>query len=106
MTGSLALDTNAAIAYAAHAAVVRSIIEEATTVVLPAPVLGELLFGAALSARAAENRRGVLALAQRCFVAPVHADVAGRYASIRAELKRQGRPIPENDLWIAAICLE
>lgn len=25
------------------------------------------------------------------------------YAEIRTDLKRQGRPIPENDLWIAAL---
>jgi predicted nucleic acid-binding protein len=28
---------------------------------------------------------------------------AERYADIRAELKRAGRPIPGNDLWIAAL---
>jgi predicted nucleic acid-binding protein len=26
------------------------------------------------------------------------------YADIRAELKRAGKPIPTNDLWIAALC--
>jgi predicted nucleic acid-binding protein len=28
---------------------------------------------------------------------------ADSYASIRFELKRKGRPIPENDMWIAAL---
>jgi tRNA(fMet)-specific endonuclease VapC len=28
------------------------------------------------------------------------------YARIRMDLKRKGKPIPENDLWIAALCIE
>jgi len=29
-------------------------------------------------------------------------DIEYRYARIKTELKRRGRPIPENDIWIAA----
>jgi len=32
--------------------------------------------------------------------------VAARYAGIRFDLKQQGNPIPENDIWIAAACLD
>ncbi|HAA90566.1 MAG TPA: hypothetical protein DCE07_08400 [Peptococcaceae bacterium] len=32
--------------------------------------------------------------------------VAARYAALRQKLKKAGRPIPENDIWIAASCLE
>ena len=31
--------------------------------------------------------------------------VAEEYAKIRVSLKKKGRPIPENDIWIAAICV-
>ena len=31
------------------------------------------------------------------------ADTAKRYGLIKAELKSKGKPIPENDIWIAAI---
>lgn len=31
---------------------------------------------------------------------------AGFYSDIRLQLKRDGKPIPENDLWIAAVCME
>ncbi|MBI5482618.1 MAG: PIN domain-containing protein [Deltaproteobacteria bacterium] len=106
MTGSLALDTNAAIAYAARISAVRGIVDVAATLVLPVPVLGELLYGARTSGRAAENERGVWSMAERCEVAPADGAVAARYAAVRAELKARGRPVPENDLWIAAICLE
>ena len=33
-------------------------------------------------------------------------DTARIYASIKSLLKLQGKPIPENDIWIAAIAIE
>jgi len=33
-------------------------------------------------------------------------ETANHYSAIRLELKKKGRPIPENDLWIASICIE
>lgn len=33
-------------------------------------------------------------------------NVAARYAALRQKLKKAGRLIPENDIWIAASCLE
>ena len=38
-----------------------------------------------------------------CRVLTVDAGTAERYAEVRDELKRKGRPIPGNDLWIAAL---
>ena len=29
-----------------------------------------------------------------------------RYAKVRYDLKKKGNPIPENDIWIAPLCLE
>jgi tRNA(fMet)-specific endonuclease VapC len=31
---------------------------------------------------------------------------ATSYAKTRLSLKKKGKPIPENDLWIASICIE
>lgn len=28
------------------------------------------------------------------------------YAGVRLQLKQAGRPIPENDVWIAALCIQ
>ena len=41
-----------------------------------------------------------------CHVVPPDDTVASRYARVRLKLKKSGNPIPENDIWIAAICLE
>jgi len=38
----------------------------------------------------------------------IHIDeaIAQRYVRIRLNLKKSGHPVPENDIWIAASCLE
>jgi len=38
-----------------------------------------------------------------CRVLIVDDITAGRYAEVRNQLKQSGRPIPSNDLWIAAL---
>jgi tRNA(fMet)-specific endonuclease VapC len=38
-----------------------------------------------------------------CRVLAVDKDTAEQYAEVRDELKRKGRPIPGNDVWIAAL---
>ena len=66
--------------------------------------MGELLFGAHNSGRPAQNLdyyRGFLYDLEVLFL---NASAAEHYAEIRLALKQKGRPIPENDMWIAAIC--
>jgi tRNA(fMet)-specific endonuclease VapC len=36
----------------------------------------------------------------------ITAATAGVYARLRLQLKTKGKPIPENDLWIATLCVE
>ncbi len=81
-------------------------VQSFTQVYLPAPVIGELLFGALNSQRPSENLQRVKMLVERCSVLNVTATTAEFYAHIRLQLKRKGKPIPENDLWIAALCVE
>jgi len=40
-----------------------------------------------------------------CQVLNINELVAEEYAEIRKVLKDKGRPLPENDIWIAATCL-
>jgi tRNA(fMet)-specific endonuclease VapC len=70
--------------------------------VLSVITFGELEFGAAKS-QAQERAREVLdELISLLPVLPLPADAAGHYGQIRAELETKGRPIGNNDLWIAA----
>ena len=101
----VALDTSVAIdvlAAEADALLLSGVTEH----LLPAPVVGELRYGALNSRKASENLAKVEALVSRCVVLNVTVATAEVYARLRLNLKQKGKPIPENDLWIAALCVE
>ncbi|RIK64250.1 MAG: hypothetical protein DCC65_14635 [Planctomycetota bacterium] len=102
----IALDTSEAIAVLNNTGGAGDRIARHHPVFLPVPVLGKLLFGAEKSSRARENREKVHALLANCTVLPVTKDTAAVYARVRLRLKQSGGPIPENDVWIAAVCIE
>lgn len=103
---SVSLDTNVVIAVLNDTRGVGEWVQGFAEVCLPAPVVGELLFGAINSSRPEENLGRIEVLVSRCRILPVTHSTAEVYARIRLDLKRKGRPIPENDLWIAAACVE
>lgn len=83
-------------------------LEEADEILLPATVLGELHAGFLAGSRAAENA-ALLAEFRRqpgVIAIDITDNVAERYGAVVAELRRQGTPIPTNDIWIAAAALE
>jgi tRNA(fMet)-specific endonuclease VapC len=102
-TGRVLLDTNILIALLAEEALVVRHVQEADAVYVPAIALGELFYGARKSTRAAANVRRVSALAAASAVLACDAATAAAYGEIKAELRARGTPIPENDLWIAAL---
>jgi tRNA(fMet)-specific endonuclease VapC len=66
-------------------------------------VLGELYFGAAKSDRPSQNAARIDDFTGSSgIVIGIDGETARLYGSIKAELKRQGKPVPENDIWIAA----
>jgi tRNA(fMet)-specific endonuclease VapC len=106
MSDALALDSNAYVAYQSGDASAVRLVDTASRRILPAPVLGELYFGALNSARAAQNVALLEQFATTCELAVADAAVCLRYGRVRLSLRAAGTPIPINDLWIAAICLE
>lgn len=106
MTGSVAVDSNAYVALCNGDVDAASLIGSFQIVFLPVVVLGELLYGAGASARSAENRRRVAEFGAKCSLLEVTAATAELYSDLRLQLRAAGRPIPDNDLWIAATCLE
>ena len=65
-------------------------------------VIGELKYGAYLSADVIRHHKQIDDFLISCKIISLDADTATVYGRIRADLKKQGRPIPENDIWIAA----
>jgi len=76
----------------------------AERIYVPAPVFGELLFGFRGGDRFHQNKEQLqrfLSTPQVQFV-PTDQPVCDRYALILQQLRAKGRPIPTNDIWIAA----
>ena len=103
MTGEYLLDTNIVIAlFAADEPVSRSL-GQAAEVFVPAIVLGELHFGARKSAREAANIQRIDEFSASSSVLACDGETARHYGEIKLALRVQGTPLPENDIWIAAV---
>jgi tRNA(fMet)-specific endonuclease VapC len=106
MSGRICLDTNVVIRIFRNDPLAPAFLARYSRCLLPVPVVGELLYAAKNSARARENLSVYDQFIQACTVLGITAKTAGLYSDIRMQLKRDGKPIPENDLWIAAVCME
>jgi tRNA(fMet)-specific endonuclease VapC len=102
------LDTNAYAAFMLGLDEVIEVVANAEKLLLNSVVLGELLAGFAAGTREPKNRAELASFldSPRVEVLPVTAQTADSYALVYVGLRRKGRPIPTNDLWIAASALE
>ncbi len=103
MPGRYLLDTNAVIALFADDSAVIARLASAEEVFVPSVVPGELYYGARRSNRAEENLARVEAFTAASSVLSCDHITARTYGEIKDHLRRAGRPIPENDIWIAAL---
>lgn len=106
MSGEIALDTSVAIRFLNGDTAITARVLALPEIILPTVVVGELLFGAENSTRSLQNLPRYLEFVSACVVVPLGRETAAVYAQTRLALKRKGRPIPMNDVWIAAQCLE
>jgi len=104
----LALDTNRYTDLCRDIAEVVAIVEHAEAVFLPFAVLGEVRAGFSLGKRGAENERVLRQFLMKPGVTVLFADdqTTHHYAALFRQLRRQGTPIPTNDLWTAALVLQ
>lgn len=97
------LDTNALSALADGDVALEPVLRQATEMAIPVIVLGEYQFGIRRSRNRKPYERWLAEMTAACRVLAVDESTAGLYAEVRDELKHSGRPIPSNDLWIAAL---
>jgi tRNA(fMet)-specific endonuclease VapC len=97
------LDTNAVSAVADNQAAAVPIFSSVASIELPAIVLGEYRFGIAQSRRRKEYEKWLEELIAATRVLSVDEETSKHYAQVRSELKKAGKPILSNDLWIAAL---
>lgn len=102
----VALDTNIVFAIFQREDAVADRVAEIGVMHIPFPVLSEMLFAAKKSARNRDNLSKIHEFMKACSLLMPTEETLGIYADIRLELEKKGRPIPVNDLWIAAICRE
>ena len=70
---------------------------------LPVIVIGEYLYGLRGSNRRSHLEGLLKILIRESFILPVNEATAEAYSEVRDDLRQKGRPIPENDIWIAAL---
>ena len=97
------LDTNGLSAMAEGDTRLAPILESASEIALPVIALGEYHYGIRQSRHGKQYEQWLAVLLEGCRVLTVDGRTAELYADVRGELKRSGRPIPENDIWIAAL---
>ena len=106
MNGRYLLDTNIIIALFAKDAAVKDNLGKAEAVFIPSIAVGELCYGARKSERVKENLARIDEFAANSVVLGCDTETARHYGTVKNALRIKGQPIPENDIWIAAIALQ
>ena len=85
-----------------------AVVSQAEVLIMPLIVLAELRAGFRYGTLAQKNEAGLRRFLQSERVSTLWADEATThvYASLYADLRRAGTPVPLNDLWIAALCVQ
>lgn len=106
MNGKYLLDTNIVIPFLTDDAWIKQKIRQTAEVFIPVIVIGELFYGAKKSDRVAENITKIEGFIAENVLLDCDTETARKYDDVKELLKKDGRPIPENDIWIAAIALQ
>jgi tRNA(fMet)-specific endonuclease VapC len=100
------LDTNAVSAFFDGVPEVVNEVDQATSLYVPVVVIGEYLYGLLSSRERAEREVRFREFCASCQTLRIDGETAEYYSSVRHRLRLAGRPIPENDIWIAALALQ
>jgi tRNA(fMet)-specific endonuclease VapC len=98
------LDTNGLSAVAEGEPAIEPILGKVAQVAIPVIVLGEYRYGISQSRDRAHYERWLDEYLGKFRILDVDERTTASYSAIRVELKKAGRPIPSNDVWIAALC--
>ncbi|MFZ5949129.1 MAG: type II toxin-antitoxin system VapC family toxin [Candidatus Rifleibacteriota bacterium] len=103
MSGKFLLDTNIVIGLFQGEEALIERLKQIKSVFVPSIVIGELYFGAFNSGKPKENVNRVSEFSLKSAILCSDQHTAKIYGEIKTKLKSIGKPIPENDIWIAAI---
>lgn len=105
---TILLDTSAYSLFDRNNKEVVDAVRFASEILMTPAVLAELYYGFLRGNHRQQNFGDLEGFLEspRVRVVSLGAHTADRYARIRLELRKQGSPIPMNDIWIAASALE
>jgi tRNA(fMet)-specific endonuclease VapC len=110
VTGDVILDTSAVVAHlrgvASVTARLQTRLRAQETLYLPLTAWGELLFGAYHASKPEGELANLNEFARGTVMLSPTDRTADEDARLKQALAKGGTPIPENDLWIAAVALE
>ena len=98
------VDTNALSAAVDGSPLAAAALQAANEVAIPVIVLGEFRYGIAHSKRRREYEAWLERYLPTFRILDVTIETAVEYSLLRSELRPLGKPIPANDVWIAALC--
>jgi len=106
MIPKLAFDTNAYRALDDGNQKLASYVKTTAQLALPIIVLGELYYGIFLGGKQEKNISNLNHFLALPRVEILHIDdiTAKLFGEIATELRRTGRPVQQNDMWVAALC--
>lgn len=100
------LDTNIISALLKGDTSVANHIDNTSEVYLSSVVIGELFYGAEYSVKVEQNIANIKQLIATYNILDIDNDTALVYGKIKADLRKKGTPIPENDIWIASSAIQ
>jgi tRNA(fMet)-specific endonuclease VapC len=100
------LDTSVVVAVLRRVPGLMERLRSAEELLVPLVVLGELEYGANLATPPERQREAVRVFMEGATLLLPTARTAAEYGRVKATLKTAGAPLPENDVWIAAVARE
>lgn len=104
MNGKL-VDTNVIIRVLKGQTELFSLFDDMEKLFVSSISIGELMYGAELSNKQDFNRELYFDFCNQMKIIYIDSDIAKNYGKIKAQLKKSGHSIPENDIWIAATAI-
>ncbi len=100
------LDTNALSAFFDGDPRLKGLVAKAARICIPVIVLGEYRFGLCGSRLRKVIEPALDGLQAVSDILPIDTETVRPYAKLGDQLKKNGTPIPSNDLWIAALAVQ
>ena len=98
------LDTNCLSAVIEGESALQPLLSQALRVSIPVITLGEYRYGISLSRDRLRYEQWLSEYLPGFEILDINELTTLAYSAVRVDLKKAGRPIPSNDMWIAALC--